>query len=290
MSIADPMKIVHKKRDDLLSKQLSAIHFDKGETGIIFFGNSLLNSALPVRHKFLIEELAEELRKNGGLKSSISAVEVTTGRISVSKLHEAVEQLIETGPAIIVIQSDIIARRVFNERQPKITERVGTWSGVLALQVFGRSQTPKKKEAGKQLFTLKRKMPHARPQQKKGKKALAIARKLWVNQRVNPNDPAFVIAREFIHRLSAKGVRVIVVEMPVSNTAATFASERYLAERSAALHSLSKAGALHFTYPRVLPDDHFRDYSHVNHHGRREFLKWFFPLLSQELVKNERSS
>jgi hypothetical protein len=276
MYVSDPMRTVLKRRDDLLLKRVSGLHFNEDEIGVVFFGDSMLDSALPPRQVALNKALVEEFRKNGGLKS-ISAYEFTWG-MSTMKFREIADELIQARPSVIVIQGDMIVRRILKDRPPpKMENRVGTWSGVLSLQVFGKSQQQKPKETGK--------LPKEDGRPKKNQTSLEQARNLWSKQDVNTADAVFVRAQEFIQRLSASGIRVIMVELPVSNTAAIFSTEQYLAKRSAALHSLSKKGVLHFTYPQLLPDDHFGDYSHVNFRGRREFLKWFLPLLSKELVK-----
>jgi hypothetical protein len=276
MYISDPMKTVLNRRDDQLLKRVAGLHFNEDEIGVVFFGDSMLDSALPPKQVALSRALTEEFRKNGGLKS-VSAYEFTWG-MSAMKFREIADELIKARPSVIVIQGDMIVRRILKERPPpKITDRVGTWSGVLSLQVFGKSQPEKPKETGKQ------RKDDGRP--KKNQSSLEEAQSLWSKQDVNTADAVFVRAQEFIQRISANGIRVVMVELPVSNTAAIFSTEQYLAKRSAALHSLSKEGVLHFTYPQLLPDDHFGDYSHVNYRGRREFLKWFFPLLSKELVK-----
>jgi hypothetical protein len=286
MFLSDPMKIIFARRDVKLSDKLSQTHFKKGETGIIFFGDSLMNAVLPVRVENLNSVLEKEFRRQGDLKSRISAVELTSG--GFWNLQDLSNQLLDVRPSVIVIQSEmVVSRNIKNKSRPVLTERVGTWSGVLVLKVFGQSQQRISKEVPNQFLATEKKTPKVKRRPGKNKEALDVARAIWSKQDVSTTDPLFMMARRFINRASAAGIRVVLVELPVSSTSAGFSSKEYFAKRTAALQTLSKWGAVTIVYPHMLPDDYFTDYNHVNHKGRREFLRWFLPVFSQEMINRE---
>ncbi len=288
LSFSDPIKVIFARRDVRLSDQLAQTHFKKDEIGIIFLGDSLLRAVLPYKDESVNTALAGRFQQ-GELKSRISAVKVTTG--GIWNIQELSEQLIEARPSIIVIQSEMVVRRIYKNRpEQPLKERVGTWSGILGLKVFGHSQQQRSKEGKKQFFTIEKQAPKARPRTKKSDESLEVTRHLWSNQVVSTADPIFIMARRFINRASATGIRVVLVELPVSNTSAGFSSREYFTKRTAALQSLSKSGAVTFVYPRILPDEYFVDYNHANPRSRREFLNWFYPVLADELLKYERRS
>jgi hypothetical protein len=279
MFFSNPMKIVLAQRDERLIKKLSKNQFKKDEIGVIFYGDSLMNAVLPYREAALNTALSEHFTTN------ISAVKITTG--GIWNLEELSDELIEAHPSIIVIQSEMVVRRnLKNKPRPSLTERIGTWSGALGLKLFGRSQ--KTREAPKQFFTVERKPVKIKRRAGKNKESLDVARLIWTNKAVSTTDPVFLMARKFIHRASAAGIRIVIVELPVSTTSADFSSKEYFAKRTAALQSLSKWGSVTFAYPNILPDRYFVDYNHVNPRGRREFLKWFLPVFAQEMTKYDK--
>ena len=288
MFLSDPMKIVFSRRDAKISDKLAQTHFEKGETGIIFLGNSLMNAVLPVREVRLNADFEKELRRQGNLNMRVSAVKLTIG--GFWNLRDLSDELLDVRPSVIVIQSEMIVSRHVQNRKPQpLTQRVGAWAGVLALKLVGQSQQQRQNRKGeKQFLASEKKTPAVRRgRTKKSAESLRITRALWSNQTVSRVHPRFVMAREFINRVSAAGIRIVIVELPVSSTSASFSTKKYFAERTAALQSLSQLGALHFAYPRVLPDDYFLDYNHANHKGRTEFLKWFLPAISQEIANRE---
>jgi hypothetical protein len=110
---------------------------------------------------------------------------------------------------------------------------------------------------------------------------------LWANQVASVTQPEYAVATNFVRKVSALGIRVVVVELPVSETAARFATKQYLRERSKVIQKLTESGVIHLAYPRILPDEYFRDYSHLNGKGRDECMRWLFPALAQALLENE---
>jgi hypothetical protein len=287
MLLYDPMRTIRQRRDDAVLKQVSTIQFHSNQRGVIFFGNSLMNLALPPQNEILTKELLHPLRKEGFPKS-VSVVKVATGGLSAWRLRDLGGLLIRTRPSMIVLQSEMcVSRKGKRQEPPEMKNRIGVWSGVLSLQLFGKGLPVDRRKPPNQLFETKQKPPSPRS---KRERALASARNLWSNQTASTGTREYQISRNFVERASEVGILVVILELPVSHTAAELATDEYLKARTSALEELSKAGALHLRYPIRLPDEYFADYSHLNIAGQKKFNRWLFPALAQVLVRLEKQS
>jgi hypothetical protein len=285
----DPMKTVVRRSDGVLAQRISQLHFADDETGIIFFGNSLLNQALPVRNETLTWLINNEFRKYGHPGKYVP-VEITTGGVNAWRLQALGNQLIDAKPSVIVIQSEMfISRKREKGFNLQLTNRIAAWSGVLNLRFFGRVQnTGNPKVQGGQFPGIEKPGTNTvRRRQVQDDQTLAVAKDLWENQVASPDTPEFIASQKFVKRVLERGIRVVVVELPVSQTAAKFATSEYFAKRTQAIEELTNFGVIHLAYPRILPDDDFRDFSHLGTRGRRDFIRWFIPALTQALLKNE---
>jgi hypothetical protein len=288
MLLTDPMKYVTRRADRVVEKNLAKFHFGHNEIGMILFGNSLLNQSFQLHPRILRRKFFAEMKNAGYQGKRINPVEITRGGMNAFRLQSLADEMIATGPAIFLIQSEMfVARHRKISVKEQAANRFATWSGLMNLQLFGaaefhrRPDQKNKNRMGVEVTDRRRFRPN-QPRQSQLR-----AKALWSNQVASNVHPEFVAALGFVQKASALGIRVIVIELPVSETAAKFATGRYFHERSEAIQQLTKLGVIRMIYPRTLSDHYFTDYSHLNRKGRDEFIRWFFPALAQALVKNE---
>ncbi len=289
----DPMEIVLKERDNKLAQRILRIQIKEGQIGIIFFGDSLIGNALPPGEKYLNIPIARRL-KQAGISKPVVALPVTGGGVSFSNLRALADDLIALKPSVIVIQSEMLVPR-FIKQPPKqnMKERIGTWSGLLSLELLGNTpqnyeEKPKEWLNQNQFIFGQRKVKAAIERRQSDPQGIAKA--VWSGQIVSTKNPEFIAGRELIRSLVRHGIKVIILELPVSQTAVKFAGGNYFKKRTAALDSIIQPGVSRLIYPKVLPDAHFYDYSHMSEAGRRIFIKWFVRALSKELVNYEKAS
>ena len=294
MFFFDPLRMVHERKNDSLSSQLSRLHFSENETGIIFIGNSLMDNALPLKEQDINKALSRELQKQEKRNISVSTFNAAMGDFSAWDLKSLKDEIMNSSPSVIVVQSEVIVARYIKEPelQERNLDRIGMWSGLLERRLLVglpqsmQDQAKRGKLIGDKLIKQqigKNLKVELEKQQKE--LYLAITKSLWSGQNVSDTSADFLTSREFIQRALSQGIRVIVLELPVSRAIISLAPEHYFTQRTAAIRSLSSRGRLVILrYPRVLPDEYFRDFRHLRPRGRREFLEWFIPALARELM------
>ena len=80
------------------------------------------------------------------------------------------------------------------------------------------------------------------------------AREHWAGQVISSKSAEFKSSSHFIEKALSNGTRVIVVETPLSQTAAQFATAEYLAGRKEVVLALLNDNNAYMQYPKVLPD------------------------------------
>ena len=287
--VNDPMREVMERRDAKLSAYLDKVKFDAGQTGILFFGNSLMNDALAANRSAFNRSLASQFQKASVAVDSVSIVEIATGGIGPPRLKALSGKLIKAKPAILVIQCEMFVQRSRPEGDPAAQQfrtRLATWSGILQLRFLGERVAEKRKEPAKQDFLeiKKRSEDFEKIRKERNERDLLIAEEMWEDQIASIHSPVFVTGRQLVEQFEKSGIEVVVIELPVSETAAKFAGPGYLEKRTAVLRELMKSGAVVMSFPRLLNDDHFKDYRHLNRKGRQEFLRWLVPNLAGQPI------
>src|SRR6185436_9716258 len=94
---------------------------------------------------------------------------------------------------------------------------------------------------------------------------LRTLRQHWTGQLISTRAPEYSYCRNFIEKALANGSNVIVVQTPISETASKYATQQYLQQRKEIiLKLLGDDQSLYLSYPKLLPDNFFYDYVHVN--------------------------
>ena len=287
--LVDPMPVVFEHRDIKMERAVQSANFKDGETGIIFFGNSLMNHALPPITRNLNALLEKELQKRKVNFPKVAALDIATGGVRAPRLHGFADDFIRARPAVVVLQSEMFVSRSRKRNEPwsvSARTRLAQWSGILQLRLFGVVANPpdtKVKHDFLQSNQQNAKVKESR--HLKTEESLIRAREFWNNHVASIDDPIFVQGKQLVDRFEKAGIEVIVVELPVSRMAAELTSPNYLQDRRRVLQDLKQVGASIISYPNLLPNDYFTDYSHLNHKGRLVFLRWFGPALAEELAK-----
>lgn len=300
----DPTEAEVKRRKHVVSSRLEGIHLQPGETGILFFGNSLLRQAL-TEEETLSHDLTEELQGND--QNRIRVINLTFGGANPQYLQTVADQIIALHPAVIVMQIDMIVRRsldpeAFATREvtdkQSLSWRLQYWSSVLKQSLW--KYLPPVSEPSVKRRQLLNPMGSTAPmgfslskreentEAKRQEVYLRTAKNMWEGQTLSTTEPDYKICRQFIRRAVGEGIRVIFVQTPVGTTVESLVPDGYFEKRTAFVRGIIKPKLRPpLQYPRIFPDNCFRDYSHVNKKGQRLFLQWFIPALAREIARQE---
>ncbi len=304
MLFVDPKKAEVTRRKKAVSSKLDGIHFQPEELSILFFGNSLLRQSLTGESE-LARAFNDHYRRSHQSHKPVRVVNLTFGGASPQYLRTVADQIIALRPTAIVIQIDMIIGRTMDpeefvqheqaeEQVDTVSWRFQYWSNVLRqpmMKYFPGSLEPSPRSR-RLLNPLSSPVQIDIPFLRKDKRianprqalALVAAKSMWSDQTVSTQDPRYRICRSFIRKAIAEGIKVIVVQPPVGVTANHLVQEGYFEKRIAAVRAITKPKLRKpLRFPRVLPDDCFKDYSHANEKGQRLFLRWFIPALALEI-------
>jgi len=293
----DPVFVHIKQRQRELPKKLEKSRKEKKDADIVFFGDSLMQTATPPTEAEINSILTKSASK------PVRAVNLSIDGRTAYDLERRADQILRLNPKIIVLQPEMMVGRVtqVKERKPRFLEeqskRLKDWisyakSPLIRRYITGGS-TKKSQElldalsspAQVDIGILKDTNPK---EETEDQIFLRTVREHWTAQRISLRSPEYNYSRNFIQKAVANGARVIVVETPISQTAAQFATEEYLRKRKEViLNLLGGDQSLYLSYPKILPDQFFYDYAHANRKGQKVFFKWLAPMLAQKLLEEK---
>ena len=264
----------------------------------VFFGNSLLQAALPSRQTELSGVLYRFAAKQGHRKA-VRVVNLAADGRSTWDLNRRSEEILRLNPRIILIQTEmIVPRRVERREQRNVSFGKKEWDRLHNWIRFARTPllvtiVKSPPEAGKKEVALRNSLSsQARvdigilgntEEEESDETILHRAEELWSNQAISTSSSEFTNSAAFIQKARERGIQILVVETPVSETAARFATAEYFDLRAATVQQVLGPKDEFLRFPENLPDDHFHDYSHVNRKGQLVFLQWLAPRLAQRL-------
>ncbi len=170
---------------------------------------------------------------------------MTFGGASPQYLQSVADEIITLHPTVIVMQIDMIVGRwlapeefVSREQTERgsLSWRLQYWSGVLQqrlLKYLPQDREPPKKR--RQLLNplvsatpagirfLKKK----RTENQRQNFYLHTAKNMWEGQTLSTTDPGYEICRQFIRKGVDEGIKVIVVQPPVSTTVESLVPKSY---------------------------------------------------------------
>jgi hypothetical protein len=287
----DPMIVRNYRINYILSRKLDSIRFAEGETGIVFLGNSLLRKALPASEAQIASLISKQLRNSHNNPGPVTVVSLMTGHESSQNLQSIAGKLIELRPAMIVIQTELVVAR--NRKETK-WGRFWSWGRELhALmaaylpgtqeverpeRVLDVSTTPARIDV-----SLLRKVQTPQEFHAEGIK------KVWNGQTVSMRNPDYLNTRMVIDRIRQKKIKLVVIEPPIDELAATYAPKGYFEKRSDVVRSvLDPRLDGYLRYPSFFPHSDFKDSRHLNIYGGKKFLSWCIPALVNELVRDSQ--
>ena len=293
LSEVDPVRVHIKQRREELPKKLQRTKKAKTQTDVVFFGDSLLQAVIPPTDIEMNETLSRVI------STPVKAVNLAMDGRTPWDLERRSDQILGLNPKIIVIQSDMIVKRRI-QREKRLSyfevrkERLKNWisyvKNPLMQPVYGGSTNKTKKllyalssPAQVDIKILKEKGEQdeinlERTHQQR-------AREHWSGQIIGRNSPEFKSSSRFIEKAFSNGTHIIIVETPISETAARYATEEFLHRRKEVVLSLLNEPDSYLQYPRVLPDRFFDDYSHANARGQKVYFKWLATELGKKLEK-----
>ncbi len=293
LSEVDPVRVHIKQRREELPKKLEKTKKAKTQTDIVFFGDSLLQAVIPSTEIEMNETLSRVI------STPVKAVNLAMDGRTPWDLERRSDQILGLNPKIIVIQSDmIVKRRIQREKRLSYFEvkkqRLKNWisylKNPLMQPIYGSSTNKTKKllnalssPAQVDIKILKEKSEQ--DEIKLERIHQQRAREHWSGQIIGRNSPEFKSSSRFIEKAFSKGIHIIVVETPISETASRYATEEFLQRRKEVVLSLLNEPDSYLQYPKVLPDRFFDDYSHANARGQKVYFKWLTTELGKTLEK-----
>ena len=302
--VIDPIDTEVTRRKSVVSSKLEGIRFQPGELGILFFGNSLLRAAL-TGEEALSNALSEQLGRYD--QNRIRVINLIFGGASPQYLKTVADQIIALHPKVIVMQIDMIVGRKLDPEefvQREVTDkrslswRLQYWSNVFQQPL--RKYLPMDPEPSVKRRQLLNPLISSTPvgipffnsaeniSKQRREIPLQRAKNMWAGQTLSTTEPDYKICGWFIQEAVDEGIRVIVVQTPVGTTVESLVPKNYFEQRTAIVRGIIKPRLRPpLQYPRILPDDCFNDYSHVNRKGQRLYLQWFIPALAREISRQE---
>jgi hypothetical protein len=222
---------------------------------------------------------------------------------SASDIQRRADQMLDLNPRLIVLQTEmVVARkaRIEKRREGPLAQerdRVSNWiryaKAPLVKPLVADLPGRKQKELLQALSCPARVDISILQGDDEKKKDLTLeeanlrrARERWADQDLSADSRRYDAARKFIRKAREKGASVLVLEPPVSQTAARFATEAYLQERRELVMALLEPERHDYlNYPEIMPDDQFLDLSHVTTRGRKAFFAWLAPALAERLME-----
>jgi hypothetical protein len=120
----------------------------------------------------------------------------------------------------------------------------------------------------------------ASTQDEQAKRDVAETQARWRMARVDRDGWSYELGRAFLVRAAESGVRVLLVDLPVSQVMVDAAGASYFDERRAVVTAECEViGCALGEWPGIYPNRWFNDFRHLNALGRKVFLSWLRPRL-----------
>jgi len=272
------------RRAGMFASQLDHVRFEKNEAGVLILGNSLLQHAMPP-DRVISARFNAEILKETGKPGRIRAYKIAVPGLPTSELKKSREKILATRPKIVILQTELVFPNYAVKDPPKNfedwfqmkTDQMREWSRLVKVYISpSLAQTNIPAKTKKLLGAVKSNAIDSQTRQKAIAQDFQTQRLewLWSKRKVNRNAPDYVMCREFIDEAHAAGIRVAVLDMPVSSRTLTIAPKNYLEERSSAIQEILGPSDFYLRYPKSLPDSYFFDYSHLTVRGRSTFFRW----------------
>jgi hypothetical protein len=303
LSRIDPIRVHVEQRQKELPKKIEKVKRAKKEVDVVFFGDSLMQFAIPRREDDISKAITT------GMPAPRAAVKVVNlamdGRTPLDLARRS-DQILGLKPKLVIIQVEMVVNRPPLDRDDagfiqQQRERLKNWiryaRSPLLKRFFpaGEGSGKKKKElldalsspAQVDIKLLKGAGEDPTAEESLEQINMRRARERWQGQTVRADSRQYKICREFIRRARSQDTRVLIVETPVSETASNLATKQYLQERRELVLSLLDGDAAgYLQYPEILADKYFDDYSHTNRKGEKVFFAWLAQELAQRLVND----
>ncbi len=296
MLSTDPQIFVQSRRGATISRRLHYTQFSDGEMGIIFFGNSMLANALPPRD-FAISSRINRLIPDSPGKRPIRAIDLSFGGVSSLSLKQNADRIFRIKPFAVVIQTEVIfPRRAKLKKRSGLVwwsrwtrDRLRAWSIFLKVSLMPSLAVPQKdSKRSKRLLgalssTTKIDLDLGKKEVISADPFLERAKSFWTNQQISKDTREYLDGTAFIRDAQSRGIRIIILGLPVSETAMRLAGPDYFISRKKAVENLLTPRDIFLQYSNVMKDQYFLDYSHVNENGQKIFYQWLCRALSNEL-------
>lgn len=284
----DPRQIEWNRKTRELSKRLTGTHRETSSKSILFLGNSLLQFSLPVSEPRFAAWIESRFRMEGET-ASVQVLNLTFAGESAESISILADSIFAMHPTAVVVQVDLLFHR---NAKDTFHERMAVWAHLLRLPIdrhmpsesslatagerlFGKTPAI---TAGSRSFQL-RKTKHEPVE-------VRLKQRMWKGYNLSPEQSDYQELVKFARTAQEKGIRIIIIETPMSVTARAVASEKFLEIRYRMAQQVLGADSEKFLlFPEVLPDEYFRDYRHVNARGQQRFLQWLVPELTRNLKK-----
>jgi lysophospholipase L1-like esterase len=285
----DPVLVHIQQRQKELPKKIEKSRKEKKTADIVFFGDSLMQAATPPTEAEINSILSKILNR------PVRAVNLSIDGRSALDLDRRADQILRLNPRIVVLQPEMVVGRMANPKQQrsfleKEKQRLKDWINFAKAPLIKRfiaGGSSKKREELINALASPAQVDIAilkdSNQETENDIFLRTLREHWTGQIISKRAPEYNYCRNFIEKALANGSKVIIVETPISETASKYATAQYLQQRKEViLKLLGDDQNLYLSYPKLLPDNFFYDYVHVNRKGQKAFFKW----LAIEISKN----
>ena len=126
LSEIDPVRFHIRQRREDLPKKIQKVRKEKARTDVVFFGDSLLQAAIPPGEREINDTLSR------ALSTPVKTVNLAMDGRGPWDLERRSDQILGLHPKIIVIQSDmLVKRRIQREKPPGYfetkKERLKNW-------------------------------------------------------------------------------------------------------------------------------------------------------------------
>ena len=296
LSEVDPVRVHIKQRREELPKKLQKTKKAKTQTDVVFFGDSLLQAVIPPSDTEMNETLSRVV------STPVKAVNLAMDGRTPWDLERRSDQIVAIEP-----QNNRHSKRHDCEKEnparKKLSyldvrkERLKNWisylKNPLMRPIYGSSSNKTKKllnalsspaQVDIKILKEKSEQDELNLEQMHQQRA----REHWSGQIIGKKSPEFKSSSRFIEKAFSNGTRIIVVETPISETAALYATDEFLQRRKEVVLSLLNEPDSYLQYPKVLPDRFFDDYSHANARGQKVYFKWLATELGKKLERKNK--
>jgi len=288
----DPEQFENYRRGRLFSKQLGEVNFDQAETGILFFGNSLMQEALPPP-VVISSRFNRIISKTKSDHKQVRAHRVTVPGLPTIELQKHQAEILALHPKIIILQSELFFPNYPIKNPPKTkrqllqikTYQIKRWA-IVTRMFFIPSMD--KITLPPQTSTLlgavagnggEAKSKKLTKEEIENRQRIMV---FWEKREVNKNAPDYLICKRMVDAAHKDGISIAVIDLPLSIRASKTAPPNYLEDRASAIRNLLGPSDFYLRYPEPLPDELFSDYWHLTTRGRAIFFQWMSNKFARE--------